>query len=77
MSAIQENGPHLKIQAFFFSAGAVGFAGGALGSTGSIWWKALMKDCVAFIFWNCWDPLHTLKLQVFFVPCEHDMTEQI
>jgi len=38
-----------------------------------------MEDRVALIFWNCWDQLHTLKLQVFrvFVPCESDMTEHI
>jgi len=36
--------------------------------------KVLIEDRVALIFWNCWDPLHTLKLQVFFAPCERDMT---
>jgi len=38
-----------------------------------------MEDRVALIFWNCWEQLHTLKLQVFrvFALCERDMTEHI
>jgi len=36
-----------------------------------------MKDRAVLIFWTCWDPLHTAKLQVFFAPCERDMTEHI
>jgi len=40
-------------------------------------WKVLMKNCVTLIFWNCWNPLQTLKLQVFFSPCECDMNEHI
>jgi len=36
-----------------------------------------MDDRVTLIFWNCWDPLHTLTLQVFFAPCERDMTEHM
>jgi len=39
--------------------------------------KVLMEDRVVLIFWNCWDPLHTLNLQVFFAPCERDITEHI
>ena len=36
-----------------------------------------MEDRVTFIFWNCWDPLHTLKLQVFFAPCQRNITKHI
>jgi len=39
--------------------------------------KAFMEDRVPLIFWTCWDPLHTLKVQVFFAPCERDMTKHI
>jgi len=39
--------------------------------------KVPIEDCVTLIFWNCWDPLHTLKLQVLFAPWERDMTEHI
>jgi len=34
MSAIQAREPQLRFHPFFFSAGAAGFAGGALGSNG-------------------------------------------
>jgi len=34
-----------------------------------------MEERVLLIF--CWDPLHTLKFQVFFTPCEGDMTKHI
>jgi len=27
--------------------------------------KVFMEDRVLLIFWNCWDPLHTLKFQIF------------
>jgi len=36
-----------------------------------------MENRVPLIFWNCWDPLHTLKSQVFFTPCERDTTKHI
>jgi len=39
--------------------------------------KVTIEDHVALIFWNCWDPLHTLKFQVFFAPCERNMNEHI
>ena len=39
--------------------------------------KVFMEDRVTLIFWNCWDPLHTLKLEVFFAECERDMTKHI
>jgi len=35
--------------------------------------QVLMEDRVPLIFWT----LHTLKFQVFFTPCERDMTEHI
>ena len=36
-----------------------------------------MEDRVLLVFGNSWDPLHTLKFQVFFTPCERDMTQHI
>jgi len=39
--------------------------------------KVLIEACVALILWNCRDPLHILKLQVFFATCKRDMTEHI
>jgi len=39
--------------------------------------KIFMEDRVPLIFGNCWDPLHTLKFQVFLTPCERDMTEHV
>jgi len=36
-----------------------------------------MKNRVLIIFWHCWDPLYTLKFQVFFTPCEQDMSKHI
>ena len=48
MSAIQERGPQLRFQAFFFSAGAAGCASGAMGSTLSVCrkysWKILYRS---------------------------------
>ena len=40
-------------------------------------WKVFMENCVPLIFWHCWDPLHTLKFQIFFTPCERDMSKHI
>jgi len=40
-------------------------------------WKVLIEIRVLLIFWNCWNLLHTMKLQVFFDPCLRDMTEHI
>jgi len=37
--------------------------------------KVLIKDRVPLLLWNCWDQLHTLKLQVFLATCERDMTD--
>jgi len=39
--------------------------------------KVFMEDRVPLMFWNCWDPLHTLKFQVFFTPCQRDTTKHI
>ena len=75
----QERGLQLRFQTFFFAAGAAGFAGRwqSVGVDSVGLRKVLMEDRVSLIFWNCWDPLHTLKLQVFFIPCERDMTKDI
>jgi len=39
--------------------------------------KVFMENHVSLIFWNYWNPLHTLKLQVFFALCERDVTKHI
>ena len=36
-----------------------------------------MENRAPLIFWHCCDPLHTLKFQVFFTPCERDMSKHI
>jgi len=39
--------------------------------------KVFMENSVPIIFWNCWDPLQTLKFQIFFTPCKRDMSNHI
>jgi len=39
--------------------------------------KMFMENRVPLIFWNCWDPLHSLKFQVIFTPCKRDMSKHI
>jgi len=48
MSAIQERGPHLRFQFFFFLAGAAGFAGGGVDRV--CLWKVFMENRVPLIF---------------------------
>ena len=79
MSAIQERGAPVEGPTLLFSDRRCRIHPGQLcvlvDRVGL--WTVLIEDCVAFILWNSWDPLHTPKTQLFFAMCEHNMTEHI
>jgi len=65
----------VKVSSLFLFSRRCGICRRSVGVDSVCQRKVFIENRVPLIFWNCWDPLDTLKFQVFFTPCERDMTK--